>query len=116
VVSRSAPVGGRGWNLRSGRPLPATREENQGIDASFDRPFGEARSLGLPHDKATENAIRREAPNYRYVHLATPGYFARNELRSALSPNLRDYSFCLFPESVLRPFCTQFLGSVLTMR
>jgi hypothetical protein len=21
----------------------------------------------------------------------------------------RDYSFCLYPESVLRPFCTQFL-------
>ena len=35
---------------------------------------------------ATEDAFRKQAPNYRYLHLATHGYFAPADLRSALSP------------------------------
>ena len=40
----------------------------------------------LSGDKATEEAFRRLAPQSRYLHLATHGYFAPPELRSALGP------------------------------
>jgi len=32
------------------------------------------------------------------------------QLRANAVLQRRDYSFCLFPENILRPFCTQFLG------
>jgi hypothetical protein len=35
------------------------------------------------------------------------------QLRSNAVLQRRDYSFCLFPESVLRPFCTQFLDEFI---
>jgi tetratricopeptide (TPR) repeat protein len=86
VASRSAPGGSRGWDRNNWRRLPATRDEIQGIEASFRGTFRGAKYLTLPQDQATENAIRTAAPNYRYLHLATHGYFAPKELRSALSP------------------------------
>ncbi len=35
------------------------------------------------------------------------------ELRTNVVLERRDYSFCLFPENVLRPFCTQFLDEAM---
>ena len=39
--------------------------------------------------KATEEALRQMAGKYRYLHLATHGYFAPPELRSALGPRTK---------------------------
>jgi hypothetical protein len=45
----------------------------------------------------------------REDHLRRQLHLCEQELRTVAVLERRDYSFCLFPESVLRPFCTQFL-------
>jgi hypothetical protein len=47
----------------------------------------------------------REEQLRRQLHLC------EQELRTSDVLERRDYSFCLFPESTLRPFCTQFLDA-----
>ena len=47
----------------------------------------------------------REDQLRRQLHLC------EQELRTSDVLERRDYSFCLFPESTLRPFCTQFLDA-----
>ena len=39
----------------------------------------------LRGEEATEAAFRREAPRHRWLHLATHGFFAPPELRSAFA-------------------------------
>ena len=39
---------------------------------------------------ATEQALREQAPQHRYLHLATHGFFAPPEIRSALAPRKPD--------------------------
>jgi CHAT domain-containing protein len=41
----------------------------------------------LRRDQATEAAVRKEAPQHRWLHFATHGFFAPKELRSALAPD-----------------------------
>ena len=53
----------------------------------FEEQFPETRATLLDGGKATEEALRQRAGKYRYVHLATHGYFAPPELRSALGPS-----------------------------
>lgn len=45
-----------------------------------------SRVVLLPKARATEAAVRQEAPRRRYFHLATHGFFAPKDLRSALAP------------------------------
>jgi CHAT domain-containing protein len=85
-ASRSAAVGTRaGWSPNFPH-LDATRQEILAVRDSFERRFRKARADVLRDDEATESALRREAPGHRYLHLATHGYFAPKELRSALGP------------------------------
>jgi hypothetical protein len=55
----------------------------------------------------TEELRRPLAP--REDQLRRQLHLCEQDLRTGAVLERRDYSFCLFPESVLRPFCTQFL-------
>ncbi len=85
-MNRSAAVGTRaGWSPNFPN-LENTRDDIVAIRDSFERRFRKARADVLREGDATESAFRREAPGHRYLHLATHGYFAPKELRSALGP------------------------------
>jgi len=87
AMSRSAAIGTRAGALPDFPHLDATREEILAVRDSFERRFRKARADVLREDEATEAAFRREAPGHPYLHLATHGYFAPKELRSALGPD-----------------------------
>jgi CHAT domain-containing protein len=87
AVSRSAPKVQRGAALPHFAKLDATRPEILAIKDSFQRRFKSARVTELRAEEATEGRMRDEAPQHRYLHLATHGFFAPPELRSALSPD-----------------------------
>jgi tetratricopeptide (TPR) repeat protein len=81
VRHRSAPRGSlRGWGK-----LKASREEVVAIRDSFSRRFRRASVTELREEEATTAAVRREAVRHRYLHLATHGFFAPPEVRSALA-------------------------------
>ena len=85
VAARSAVRGGDFGPL-SFTELPGFVTESTAIQESFKQEFhgGEFKMLG--RDQATEAAFRRAAPHYRYMHLATHGFFAPRSVASALSP------------------------------
>jgi CHAT domain-containing protein/Tfp pilus assembly protein PilF len=85
-ASRSAAISTRAGFLPNFAHLDATRDEILAVRDSFERRFPNARADVLREGGATESAFRREAPGHRYIHLATHGYFAPPELRSALGP------------------------------
>jgi CHAT domain-containing protein/Tfp pilus assembly protein PilF len=82
VDSRSAP---RAGTLLSWKPLESTRAEVAAVKDSFQRRFRRGLVTDLREDEASEAEVRKEAPRHRYLHLATHGFFAPTELRSALS-------------------------------
>ena len=86
-ASRSAAVGTRAGFLPDFKALRETRGEILEVRDSFEGHFPDTRAQVLRGDKATEEAFRRQAPRSRYLHLATHGYFAPPELRSALGPD-----------------------------
>jgi tetratricopeptide (TPR) repeat protein/CHAT domain-containing protein len=86
IASRAAAV----LDPRAGfAPLFERREgmrvEIAAIRDSFEEQFPDARPVLLRGARATEDALRQSAGTYRYLHLATHGYFAPPELRSALA-------------------------------
>jgi CHAT domain-containing protein/Flp pilus assembly protein TadD len=80
--SRSAPRGGARMQWKA---LEGTRAEVAAIKDSFQDRFPAARMTDLRRSRATEAAVRQEAPAHRYLHLATHGFFAPRELRCALA-------------------------------
>jgi CHAT domain-containing protein/tetratricopeptide (TPR) repeat protein len=66
--------------------LPRTREEIVAVQDSFKERFEDGRVLLVRKAKATEATVRREVSHYRYLHLATHGFFNPQKLRSALAP------------------------------
>ena len=91
----SGNVPGRGAE-RTGStfgPLKGTAGERDGIAARFGKTFPEGTITKLgrsPEAEATEEAIRNAAPNHRWLHLATHGFFTS----SSVEPH---------PEDLLRP-------------
>ena len=67
--------------------LAATAQEAATIQTTFARKFPGADTRALKADQATESAFRSVASNYRYIHLATHGFFAGPSMRSALLPS-----------------------------
>jgi len=61
--------------------LPGTEQEILSIGRLFRKHFPAAAIKGLRGSSATEGAIREAAPKYRYVHIATHGFFAPHESR-----------------------------------
>ena len=66
--------------------LEATRGEIVTVRDTFEQSLPDAPVHVLRGGQATEEAFRQRAPRHRYLHLATHGYFAPEELRSALAP------------------------------
>jgi CHAT domain-containing protein/Tfp pilus assembly protein PilF len=86
AVRRSAATPTRAGLFADFKALTETRIEVLAVRDSFEEHFPDARAQVLRGDKATEAAIRKFASQSRYLHLATHGYFAPPELRSALGP------------------------------
>jgi CHAT domain-containing protein len=70
--------------------LPNTGAEVTTIAAAFRRGWGRGAVTQLCGARATEAAVRKETAAHRYVHLATHGFFAPRELRSALAETSSD--------------------------
>ena len=85
-TSRSAAVGTRAGLLPDFQALPETRVEILAVRDSFEDRFTGGAAKSLRKQEAAEEALRREAPRHRFLHLATHGYFAPEQLRSALGP------------------------------
>jgi len=84
---RGAPPGSGTRALPQFAPLDATLGEILVVQKYFQRRYGKARVLTLDRGGATTAAVREQAPRFRYLHLATHGFFAPPELRSALAPD-----------------------------
>jgi CHAT domain-containing protein/Tfp pilus assembly protein PilF len=78
--SRSAPRGA----LQEWGRLPATSAEADAVRVRFARLFPEAAVTDLRKEKASRSAVRQALAKSRYAHLATHGFFAPPELKSAL--------------------------------
>jgi CHAT domain-containing protein len=77
---RAAPRGAlKGW-----RNLPATSAEADAVKGAFSRLFKGAVTTELREVEATKKAVRDALTRHRYAHLATHGFFAPAELKSAL--------------------------------
>jgi CHAT domain-containing protein/tetratricopeptide (TPR) repeat protein len=85
VASRKAVRGAEAGELAFVE-LPGFVTESATIQDSFKEEFRGGAFKMLGRDKATEAAFRQAAPHYRYMHLATHGFFAPREVASALSP------------------------------
>jgi hypothetical protein len=83
--ARSAVRGDRAGRMQFAE-LESTRPEMATIRDSFERDFSDGRVRALRGGRATESAFRSEAPKYRWLHLATHGFFAPPEIASALAP------------------------------
>jgi CHAT domain-containing protein len=81
AVDRSAPRGA----LKQWPRLPATQAEAAAVKDSFTSLFEGAAVTDLRKDKARKAALRQALPKHRYAHLATHGFFAPAELKSALA-------------------------------
>jgi CHAT domain-containing protein/tetratricopeptide (TPR) repeat protein len=67
-------------------PLPGTVAEANAVVSLFRAREPQADALVLDGPKATKERLRAAMPGHRYLHLATHGYFAPPELKSALTP------------------------------
>jgi CHAT domain-containing protein/tetratricopeptide (TPR) repeat protein len=83
---RSAARGSRPGALKAFEPLPGTRHEVLAVRDSFERRFPGRPVHLLREGQATEEALRQQGPQHSYLHLATHGFFAPPEVRSALAP------------------------------
>ncbi len=85
-VEYDAAEGATGKGIRAEHqapPLPATRAEVQHVRERFHARFAEETCTALTGSDATEVAFLREAPQARFIHAATHGYFDLEHLRVA---------------------------------
>jgi CHAT domain-containing protein/Tfp pilus assembly protein PilF len=83
-----APAAGavRAGMLSALAPLDGTRAEVSAVRRAFEQRFPDGKVRPLGRDQATKEAFRQQAPKARWLHLATHGFFAPPEVRSALDP------------------------------
>jgi CHAT domain-containing protein/tetratricopeptide (TPR) repeat protein len=65
-------------------PLPGTQAEVQALRDHFERRFPNGKVELLEDAAATEQAFWQQAPQHRWLHIATHGFFAPANIRSAL--------------------------------
>ena len=82
---RSAPIACAGFSSARFSPLAASMVEAKEISSIWTKsdPDGK-RTVLLTGSAATEAAVKREAPKFRVVHLATHGYFLGDQCQSSL--------------------------------
>lgn len=71
------------------KPLEFTKDEVAALKRKYHENFGTDGVALLEGSQANEQAFRREAPQYRYLHVATHGFFAPAAMTSALTRGLR---------------------------
>jgi CHAT domain-containing protein len=89
AAGAASPAGARGSRdgvLQKFGRLPATLGEISVAERYFKRLHRDGTATTLDGAEATEAAFRQQAPKHRYLHLATHGFFAPANLRSALAP------------------------------
>jgi CHAT domain-containing protein len=84
--ARAAPRDGLRGNWV---PLDATRSEILAVRESFEGCFPAGVTRLLRRGEATEEAFRAAAGAHRWIHVATHGFFAPREVRSALADATR---------------------------
>jgi CHAT domain-containing protein len=84
ALGRSA-AGTRTGKLRASGHLEGTRAEIAAIGGSFELRHAEGTVEVLRSRAATEGAFRSRAPGFRWLHVATHGFFAPSTVRSALA-------------------------------
>jgi CHAT domain-containing protein/tetratricopeptide (TPR) repeat protein len=82
LISQAAPRGKEDGAFAPWRKLESTRDEVLALRDSFEQRFGEGRVRLLRGSNAVEQQVRELAPKCQYLHLATHGYFADENLRS----------------------------------
>jgi len=70
-----------GLEALDAEPLPATGREVEQIAVSWRQAVGEPADV-FTGDRASEDELKRRAPGHRVLHLATHGYFIRDDCRS----------------------------------
>ena len=90
VASAAAPRQDRSGTLLHWTRLEGTGGEVLRIRDFFERSFRGAKVTVLRDEEASEEAVAASAPQHRYLHLATHGFFAPAELKSALAPDTKD--------------------------
>jgi CHAT domain-containing protein len=88
VASRSAMrgLGQKAVGRFSREAIQASRGEVLAVRDSFEQRYPDGEARMLRGGQATEAAFRARAPRCHYLHLATHGFFAPPELKSALGP------------------------------
>jgi tetratricopeptide (TPR) repeat protein/CHAT domain-containing protein len=89
LATRSAP---RSQSLHGFRKLEHSAAEIASIRDSFEQRFDHGSVRFLRKEKATESAFREQAPEFRWLHLATHGFYdppELRELRHAQAPHER---------------------------
>ena len=89
ALAQAAPAPGRSGDLLKWPSLPGTRTEMAAIADSFEQGFPDAKLSKLRGERATKSTLAAKLGNYRYVHLATHGFFAPPELKSPLTAGAR---------------------------
>ena len=88
--SRAPRPAAVGEGARDFAPLPGTAREIEAV-AQVSRQFRRAAAIDvLSQAAATEEAVRRQTPTHRYVHLATHGFFAPPRMRSTFTALMQD--------------------------
>jgi CHAT domain-containing protein/Tfp pilus assembly protein PilF len=96
MITRADKAGDRGAPLgvrRDWGKLSATAVEGLAVRASFEKLFKTGKATPLTEGEATKAKVRQALAKVRYAHLATHGFFAAEEIKSALSSKKPDAFF-----------------------
>jgi tetratricopeptide (TPR) repeat protein/CHAT domain-containing protein len=92
LASRAAVGLVRGGKRMTFGPLENTRDEIAAIRDSFEQRYPKSKVTILTQAEVTESAFDGTAPHYRWLHLATHGFFAPPQKKSALEVAPQDGS------------------------
>jgi CHAT domain-containing protein len=83
-IALDGSVATRGGRILYFQPLPSTTREMRNIRTTFQKTNSGGAVFEAHGAEATEAALRSQAPGKQYLHLATHGFFAPPQLKSAL--------------------------------
>jgi CHAT domain-containing protein/Tfp pilus assembly protein PilF len=85
ALAVSTARGARTGPLHHWPALPGTRSEMLAVADSFEQEYPDDGLAKLRGDRATKGAVVAALMTHRYVHLATHGFFAPGDLKSAIA-------------------------------